>query len=50
MYLNEQRGIIDFPAFIKALCEVGYTGVCSLEHERNMDFPVPTFFFIRKSL
>jgi inosose dehydratase len=33
------RGIIDFPAFVKALREVGYTGVCSLEHERNMDNP-----------
>lgn len=33
------RGIIDFTAFVKALREVGYTGVCSLEHERNMDNP-----------
>lgn len=33
------RGIIDFPAFVKALREVEYTGVCSLEHERNMDNP-----------
>jgi inosose dehydratase len=33
------RGIIDFPAFVRALREVGYTGVCSLEHERNMDNP-----------
>jgi len=33
------RGIIDFPAFVKALREVGYSGVCSLEHERNMDNP-----------
>jgi inosose dehydratase len=33
------RGIIDFPAFVEALREVGYTGVCSLEHERNMDNP-----------
>ncbi len=33
------RGIIDFPAFVKALRKVGYTGVCSLEHERNMDNP-----------
>lgn len=33
------RGIIDFPAFVKALREVRYTGVCSLEHERNMDDP-----------
>lgn len=33
------RGIIDFPAFVKMLRKVGYTGVCSLEHERNMDNP-----------
>lgn len=33
------RGIIDFPAFVNALREVNYTGVCSLEHERNMDNP-----------
>ena len=35
------RGIIDFPAFVKMLRKVGYTGVCSLEHERNMDNPFP---------
>lgn len=33
------RGIIDIPAFVKMLREVGYTGVCSLEHERNMKDP-----------
>ena len=33
------RGIIDYPAFVKMLRKVGYTGVCSLEHERNMDNP-----------
>lgn len=33
------RGIIDFPAFVKMLRKVKYTGVCSLEHERNMDNP-----------
>ena len=33
------RGIIDFPAFMKMLRKVGYTGVCSLEHERNMKDP-----------
>lgn len=33
------RGIIDFPAFIKMLRKVGYTGKCSLEHERNMKDP-----------
>lgn len=33
------RGIIDIPAFVKMLRKVGYTGKCSLEHERNMDDP-----------
>ena len=33
------RGIIDFPAFMKMLRKVGYTGVCNLEHERNMKDP-----------
>lgn len=33
------RGIIDFPSFVKMLREVGYKGVCSLEHERDMRDP-----------
>lgn len=33
------RGIIDFPAFVKMLRKVGYSGVCSLEHEKNMTDP-----------
>ena len=33
------RGILDIPAFVKALRKVGYPGVCSLEHERNMEDP-----------
>ncbi|HSO88878.1 MAG TPA: sugar phosphate isomerase/epimerase [Draconibacterium sp.] len=33
------RGVIDFPAFVRMLREVGYTGVCSLEHEKDMDNP-----------
>jgi len=33
------RGVIDFPAFIRMLREVGYTGVCSLEYERDMAEP-----------
>ena len=33
------RGLIDIPAFISALREVGYTGMVSLEHERNMNDP-----------
>lgn len=33
------RGIIDFPALVKMMRKVNYTGVISLEHERNMDDP-----------
>lgn len=33
------RGIIDISAFVNMLREVNYTGVCSLEHEKNMDNP-----------
>ncbi|OFX50924.1 MAG: xylose isomerase [Bacteroidetes bacterium GWB2_41_8] len=33
------RGVIDFPAFVKMLRKVGYTGVCSLEHEKDMADP-----------
>lgn len=33
------RGIIDIPAFVKMLRKVKYTGVCSLEHEKNMSNP-----------
>jgi sugar phosphate isomerase/epimerase len=33
------RGVIDFPSFINALREVGYDGVCSLEHEKSMKDP-----------
>jgi len=33
------RGIIDFPAFVRMLREVKYSGVCSFEHERNMNDP-----------
>ena len=33
------RGIIDLPAFVKMLREVGYTGVCSLEYEKDMTDP-----------
>lgn len=37
--LEVGRGVIDFPAFVKMLRKVGYTGVCSLEHEINMTDP-----------
>jgi len=33
------RGVIDIPAFVKMLRRVGYTGVCSLEHEKEMTDP-----------
>jgi sugar phosphate isomerase/epimerase len=33
------RGVIDFPAFVRMLREVNYSGVCSLEHERDMKDP-----------
>ncbi len=33
------RGILDIPGFVKMLRKVQYTGVVSLEHERNMDDP-----------
>ena len=37
--LEMGRGIIDFPSFVKMLRKVGYTGVCSLEHEKDMADP-----------
>ena len=33
------RGKIDFPAFIRMLRKVNYTGKCSLEHEKDMKNP-----------
>lgn len=33
------RGIIDIPAVVKMLRKVGYTGVCSLEYEKDMTDP-----------
>lgn len=33
------RGILDIPGFVSMLRKVKYTGVVSLEHERNMDNP-----------
>lgn len=37
--LEVGRGVIDFPALVKMLRKVGYTGVCSLEHEKDMGDP-----------
>jgi len=33
------RGLLDIPGFINAMREVGYSGMVSLEHERNMKDP-----------
>lgn len=33
------RGIIDYPSFIRMMREVGYSGMLSLEHERDMKNP-----------
>ncbi len=30
------RGKIDFPALMKMMREVNYTGMCSLEYEKDM--------------
>lgn len=35
------RGVIDIPAFIKALHKVNYSGCCSLEYEKDMEDPLP---------
>ncbi len=37
--LEVGRGVINFPAFVRMLREVGYTGVCGLEHEKDMTDP-----------
>jgi inosose dehydratase len=34
------RGAIDLVAFVHALRKVNYTGMCSLEHEKDMDNPL----------
>jgi len=35
------RGIIDFPALVKALNKIKYKGYCSLEFEKDMTDPLP---------
>ncbi|MFY9151664.1 MAG: sugar phosphate isomerase/epimerase [Prolixibacteraceae bacterium] len=37
--LEVGRGVIDFPALVKMLRKVGYSGVISLEHEKDMVDP-----------
>ncbi|MCY4779322.1 sugar phosphate isomerase/epimerase [Sphingobacterium sp. UT-1RO-CII-1] len=34
------RGVIDIPAFVKALNKIKYSGVCSLEFEKDMKDPL----------
>ena len=34
------RGAIDFPTFVRALRKIKYSGVCSLEYEKDMDNPL----------
>ena len=29
------RGVLDLPGIVEALCDVGYTGSCSIEYEKN---------------
>ena len=35
------RGIIDFPAVVKALKAINYKGMCSIEYEKDMTDPLP---------
>jgi sugar phosphate isomerase/epimerase len=34
------RGAIDFPALVRALRQIKYAGVCSLEYEKDMETPL----------
>lgn len=34
------RGAIDLPAFVRALRQINYRGVCGLEYEKDMDAPL----------
>lgn len=35
------RGIVDVPTFLRTLMQIGYQGVISLEHEKDMKDPLP---------
>jgi sugar phosphate isomerase/epimerase len=35
------RGIINFPALVKALRKINYRGHCSIEFEKDMKDPLP---------
>lgn len=39
--LEVGRGVIDIPAFVKALYKKGYKGYCSFEHEKDAKDPLP---------
>lgn len=35
------RGVLDIPGLMKSLSRIRYSGVCSIEHEMDMNDPVP---------
>jgi len=35
------RGVLDIPGLLKALVDIKYSGVCSIEHEMDMKDPLP---------
>ena len=35
------RGVVDFPAFVRALKKIKYAGICSIEYEKDMQDPLP---------
>ena len=35
------RGVLDIPGLARALSRIGYTGRCSIEHEMDMNDPLP---------
>lgn len=39
--IEVSRGKLDYPQFVKTLRKINYTGVCSLEYEKDMDDPLP---------
>ena len=35
------RGVINFPALLRALKKINYMGSCSIEYEKDMKDPLP---------
>jgi sugar phosphate isomerase/epimerase len=35
------RGVLDIPGLMRALIGIRYAGVCSIEHEMDMNDPMP---------